>query len=134
MRKTRLSLAFAVIAFFAFIGFASAQTAKLQIIHNSADAAVDEVDIYVNGASFLTDVGFRQATNFMNVPAGVDLNIVVAPAGAGIENGVGPVTVNLTENETYIAIASGIVSASGYDPASPFSLEVFAGARETAVE
>ncbi|MBW6480124.1 MAG: DUF4397 domain-containing protein, partial [Bacteroidales bacterium] len=95
---------------------------------------VDEVDIYVNGASFLTDVGFRQATNFMNVPAGVDLNIVVAPAGAGIENGVGPFTVNLTENETYIAIASGIVSASGYDPASPFSLEVFAGARETAVE
>jgi hypothetical protein len=132
MRKTRLILAFAVIAFFSFIGFANAQTAKLQIIHNSADALVDEVDIYVNGNSFLTDVGFRQATNFMDVPAGVDLNIIVAPAGAGIGNGVGPITVNLTADETYIAIASGTVSATGYDPATPFSLEVFTPAREQA--
>ncbi|TVQ86845.1 MAG: DUF4397 domain-containing protein [Bacteroidetes bacterium] len=132
MRKTRLSLTFAVIVFFAFLGFTNAQTAKLQIIHNSADALVDEVDIFVNGDSFLTDVGFRQATNFMDVPAGVDLNIIVAPAGAGIDNGVGPITVNLTADETYIAIASGIVSATGYDPATPFSLEVFTPAREEA--
>ena len=108
--------------------------ARLQIIHNSADALVDEVDIFVNGDLFLEEVGFRQATPFMDVPAGVDLDIVVAPAGAGIGNGVGPLTVNLTADETYIAIASGIVSASGYDPAAPFTLEVFAGAREAAVE
>ncbi|MBP1469045.1 DUF4397 domain-containing protein, partial [Candidatus Chloroploca sp. M-50] len=108
--------------------------AKLQIIHNSADAAVEKVDIFVNGEEFLKDVGFRQATAFMDVPAGVDLNIVVAPAGAGIGNGVGPITVNLTENKNYIAIANGIVSATGYTPATAFSLDVFDMARLTAAD
>jgi sarcosine oxidase gamma subunit len=107
-------------------------TARIQIIHNSADAAVDEVDIYVNGDLFLEDFAFRTATPFVSVPAGVDLNIIVAPAGAGIANGVGPVTVNLTEGETYIAIANGIVSATGYDPATAFSLDVFPAGREAA--
>ncbi len=134
MRKTKLNLAFFALFLFAFIGSVSAQTARLQIIHNSADAAVETVDIFVNGAEFLTDVSFRQATGFMDVASGVDLNIVVAPADAGIENGVGPVTVNLTENETYIAVASGIVSESGYTPSEPFSLELYTGARESANE
>jgi hypothetical protein len=106
--------------------------ARLQIIHNSADAAVEEVDIFVNGDLFLSDFAFRTATPFVDVPAGVDLNIIVAPAGAGIANGVGPVTVNLTEGETYIAIANGIVSATGYDPATAFSLDVFPTGREAA--
>ena len=106
--------------------------ARLQIIHNSADAAVEVVDIFVNGNLFLEDFAFRTATPFVDVPAGVDLNIVVAPADAGIENGVGPVTVNLTEGETYIAIANGIVSGSGYDPAPSFSLDVYPMAREAA--
>jgi len=106
--------------------------ARMQIIHNSADAAVDEVDIFVNGDLFLSDFAFRTATPFVDVPAGVDLDIIVAPAGAGIANGVGPVTVNLTEGETYIAIANGIVSATGYDPATAFSLDVFAAGREAA--
>jgi hypothetical protein len=106
--------------------------ARIQIIHNSADAAVEEVDIFVNGDLFLSDFAFRTATPFVNVPAGVDLDIIVAPAGAGIGSGVGPVTVNLTEGETYIAIANGIVSADGYDPATAFSLDVFPTGREAA--
>jgi len=106
--------------------------ARIQIIHNSADAAVDEVDIFVNGDLFLSDFAFRTATPFVSVPAGVDLDIIVAPAGAGIGSGVGPVTVNLTEGETYIAIANGIVSATGYDPATAFSLDVFPTGREAA--
>ena len=110
------------------------ETARLQIIHNSADAVVEEVDIYVNGDLFLEDFAFRTATPFVSVPAGVDLDIIVAPAGAGIANGVGPVTVNLTEGETYIAIANGIVSASGYAPAPGFSLDVFPVGREAATE
>ena len=58
--------------------------ASLQIIHNSPDPAVDTVDVFVNGESFLTDVAFRSATAFTQVPAGVELSIEIAPAGQGI--------------------------------------------------
>ncbi|TVR41281.1 MAG: DUF4397 domain-containing protein, partial [Bacteroidia bacterium] len=106
--------------------------ARVQIIHNSADALVEEVDIFVNGDLFLENVGFRQATPFMDVPAGVDLDIVVAPAGAGIENGVGPITVQFDVDETYVVVAAGNVSAEGYDPVEPFALYVFDQGREEA--
>ncbi len=134
MRKTKLNLAFFALFLFAFISSVNAQTARLQIIHNSADAAVNSVDVYVNGDSLLTDFGFREATPFVDVPAGVALNIVVLPNGTPYTNDDGAVTVTLTAAETYIAIASGIVSTTGYSPAEPFSLELFTGARETANE
>jgi hypothetical protein len=43
-------------------------------------------------------------------------------------------TVNLDPGVNYIAVASGIVSASGYDPLTPFSLEVFPLALQSAQE
>ncbi len=108
--------------------------ARLQIIHNSADALVEEVDIFVNGDLFLEGVGFRQATPFLDVPAGVDLDLVIAPAGAGIENGVGPITVQFDADETYVVVAAGNVSDSGYDPVVPFELFLFdAGQEEAAI-
>jgi len=99
--------------------------AYVQIIHNSADELVEVVDIYADGEIVLENVGFRQATPFLEVPAGVDLDLVITPAGEGIEVGVGPITVNFDVDETYIVVAAGIVSDAGYDPAEPFGLFVF---------
>lgn len=106
--------------------------ARVQIIHNSADALVDVVDIFVNDEIFLEDVAFRQATPFMDVPAGVDLDFVVTPADAGIESGVGPVTVNFVADGTYVVVAAGNVSDTGYDPVQPFALYTFDAGREQA--
>jgi len=111
------------------IGFSSAfaqnGTANLQIIHNSPDPAVSSVDIFVNGDEFLTDVDFRAATAFTEVPAGVELNIQIAPAGTGIDAAVGPFTYTLEEDENYVVIASGVVDEESYPDAQTFSLEVF---------
>ncbi len=106
--------------------------ARVQIIHNSADALVNVVDIFVNDEVFLEDVAFRQATPFMDVPAGVDLDFVVTPADAGIESGVGPVTVNFVADGTYVVVAAGNVSDTGYDPVQPFGLYAFDAGREQA--
>lgn len=54
----------------------SAQTARLQVIHNAPEPTVD---IYVNGALLLNDFTFRSATPFIDVPANVVLSIAVAP-------------------------------------------------------
>jgi hypothetical protein len=116
---------------------AAAQTARVQVIHNSADAAAGVVDVYVNGGAVpaINDFAFRTATPFIDLPAGVDLEIGIAPGNSTGPQDIIPgltFTYNLADGETYVLVANGIVSPSGYDPAVPFDLHVFAGAREAA--
>ncbi len=40
-------------------------------------------------------------------------------------------TTTLADGETYVVVADGIVSPTGYNPAPAFNLEVYAGAQET---
>jgi len=108
------------------------QVANLQIIHNSPDPAVSSVDIFVNQEEFLAAVDFRTATSFVEVPAETDLEIQIAPAGAGIENAVGPITVNLALGENFIAVASGVLDPAAFTDAAAFSLELFTGAQTEA--
>jgi len=111
-----------------------APMARIQIIHNSADLAAEAVDVFVNGDLFVPDFAFRTATPFVDVPAEVELAIDIAPAGSGIEGSVGTFNVTLDADETYVIMANGIVSASGYEPNIAFDLYPFAGAREAATQ
>ncbi|MDV7393980.1 DUF4397 domain-containing protein, partial [Arthrospira platensis SPKY1] len=107
---------------------------RLQVIHNSADLAAQSVDVFVNGDILLPGFKFRTASPFVTVPAEVELSIDIAPAGAGIENSVGTFDFTLAADETYIAIANGIVSADGYEPSIAFDIYPYAGAREAAMD
>lgn len=109
------------------------QTARVQVIHNSADAAAASVDIWLNDVPLFPAVDFRTASPFVNAPAGVDFDISIQPAGS--VDTVGAVyrtTLNLTAGETYVVVANGIVSSSGYSPAPAFGLDVFPMGREAA--
>jgi hypothetical protein len=110
--------------------FSDVSSARIQLIHNAADLAADTVDVFVNGELFLPDFAFRTATPFVDVPADVELTIDIAPAGAGIENSVFDITVEFDVDETYVIVANGIVSETGYDPVEPFTIYPFAPARE----
>ena len=83
MRNTSLIMVAALLALSSITALAG--TAELQIIHNAADPGTAVVDIYVNeGATpFIDDFAFRAATPFVEVPAGVNLNIGVAPGSSG---------------------------------------------------
>ncbi|TXB64306.1 DUF4397 domain-containing protein [Vicingus serpentipes] len=130
MKKLVYKLALGV---FLIPSIAFSQTARLQIIHNSADAIADPVDIYVNGVLLHNDVPFRAATAFENVPAGVTLNVGIAPgASSSVLDTVANFPVVLTANETYVVVADGIVSSTGYSPAQPFGLAVYGMGRESA--
>ena len=84
--------------------------ARLQVIHNSADPAVEVVDIYVNDDLFLNDFAFRDATPFVDVPAEVELGIGIAGSDSeGPEDIIATIPVTLENNQTYVAFANGVL-------------------------
>jgi len=118
---------FAVLADGTFLELESVEnTANLQIIHNSPSPTVD---IWVNDDLFLTDVEYRTATSFVEVPAGVNLNVGIASAGSSTPDDI---LVNfdflLDPDENYVVVANGIID----DQETPFNLDVVAPARLSA--
>ena len=108
-------------------------TARLQVIHNSPDAAAAVVDVYVNGDLFIDDFAFRTASEFVTAPAGVPLNLQIAPGSStSAADAIFSQEVTLDANQTYIVIANGIVSPTGYSSAPNFGLSIFVGGREVA--
>jgi hypothetical protein len=107
--------------------------ARLQVIHNSADALAASVDIYFNGDLLEDDFDFRTATPFIDVPAEVENEIAIAPStSTSVGDAVATVPVTFSTGETYVAIANGILSPSGYSPAPAFSLDTYTMGQETA--
>ena len=113
----------------------SAQTARLQVIHNCADDAADSVDVYLNGNLLLDDFAFRTATPFINAPAGSPINIDIAPkTSTSVANSIYNLDTTLASGETYVAVAAGItgLSSTSYSAAPAFELDLMAMGREAA--
>lgn len=107
--------------------------ARLQVIHNSPYAAASMVDVYVNGALLpaLDDFSFRDATPYIDVPAGVEITLDITAATA--TDNSSPVfskTVVLAEDTTYIAVAGGDPTQAEGDTA--FDIFVSDRGRESA--
>jgi hypothetical protein len=93
------------------------------------------VDIYLNGGATpaLDNVAFRTATAFLDLPAESEIVVGIAPGtSTGPAGIIASFPFTLVNGASYIIVANGIVSATGYNPAPAFSLDVFAGAREEA--
>lgn len=106
--------------------------ARIQVIHNSADALAATVDVYLNGEMLIDDFDFRTASSYIDIDAEVENVIDIAPgASTSVAQSVATVQVTLTTGETYVAIANGILSPAGYTPAPGFSLDVFNMGQET---
>ena len=54
-----------------------APVAYVQVIHNSADPIAAVVDLYVNDETKLDNVAFRDATGYLELPAGQEIRISV---------------------------------------------------------
>jgi len=102
------------------------EVARLQVIHNSPSPTVD---VYVNGDTLLQDFDFRDATEFLTVPAGVELNIGIAAGDSeSVDDTLANFPVTLVNGETYVATAGGVVG----DMNTPFELQINASAQESA--
>jgi hypothetical protein len=122
------------LAFLCCALFAMAQTANVQVIHNSPTPGTNSgptVDIYVNGNLLapLTGVPFRAATGFLPVPSGVDItvDVKVSPSTPADPN-VGSFDLGqLADGANYVVTANGIAG----DMMNPFQLSIN-GAAQTA--
>ena len=115
--------------------FLNTQTARVQVIHNSADAAAETVDVYLNETLLIPNFEFRTASPFVDAPAGLEIELSVAPPNSsGVEDAIYTAAVTLSADETYIVVADGIVSGSGYNPPQSFGLQIYDMGRELAAE
>jgi hypothetical protein len=109
------------------------QTARVQVIHNSADAAVSVVDVWLDNTLLLDNFAFRTASPFVDAPAGVEFTVAIKDQNStSPENPIWSENYTLADGETYILIANGIVSPTGYEPNQPFNIYVNAMGREVA--
>lgn len=105
----------------------SSPTASLQVIHNAADPAAAQVDVYLDDTRILNDFAFRTATPFVTVPA--ERNFTVGIAGGG-SSSVADTLVSfdfeLNDGENYIVFANGVLNPASF-AANPESLETAFG-------
>ncbi len=106
---------FAALANGTVVAFPAASVARLQVIHNAADPAADSVDVYVNGNLLLNDFAFRTATPYIDVPAGVLLNIGVAGGNsASVNDTLKNFQVTLANGGEYLAVANGVLNPANF--------------------
>ncbi len=115
-----------------------AQTAKIQLIHNSADIALATIDLYLDGVLWLDDLPYHSASSFVTVPAGAPIQLHIAFGNStSVTDAVASFTYNLTDNRHYILVADGIISANLYMPgnagAKAFDLKKYDDAFTTAL-
>jgi len=92
---------------------ASAQTADVQIIHNSPDPLAATVDIYVDGGLALDDFNYLDATPVIPLPAGTEIVIGVAGGdSSGPKDILASFPVTLMSGESYVVMAAGVLDGS----------------------
>ncbi len=117
MKKNPLLKLQSTLILLAFTFGLKAQTAELQVIHNAADPAAQQVDVYVNGTLALDNFAFREATPFLTLPAGTLLNIGVAPGNStSVNDTLKNFQVTLMAGQRYVAIANGVLNPAAFAP------------------
>lgn len=80
------------------------------------------VDVYLNGDLLIDDFVFRTATPFIDAPATIDFTVAIAPSNStSAGDAIYTQVFNLADGGTYVVVASGIVSGSGYNPLQPLA-------------
>jgi len=116
---------------------------RLQAIHNCADAAANQVDVWLKSSATGTNAiliadnfTFRTATPFIDIPTAQVVTLSIAPpTSTSVASALANFTYNLVPTSKYQLIASGILTPVGYTPnsvAAPFNLIANSSVRERA--
>lgn len=107
------------------------QTAEVQVIHNSPDISIKEVDIWINNQPAVDSLYFRTATPYVELPAGSPLVVSVMPPSVNDTSlALHTETLSLMADSSYVVIASGFIDNALYDSIRPFRLATMRTHRE----
>lgn len=116
---TQLKKLFFVIVALSATLLSNAQTAKVQVIHNSADPAAASVAVWIidgmNATKAIDNFQFRDATGYVDLPAGTPIKIAFSASGAmNVSDTIAGLTteVTLMQNSSYIVMALGNIGAN----------------------
>lgn len=116
MKKNRFTLV-AFLLFACATAKVNAQTAKMQIVHNSPDITVDSVDVWANDVKIVNDLPFRKATQMLTIDSG-DYVITISQKGSTDSSAafsllkVEPFRIDTSK--TYLAFITGVVDTNLY--------------------
>lgn len=117
------------LVFTALIG--QAQTSRVQLIHNSPDSALTQVDIWVDTVRVADNLVFRRATAFLDLSFGTHTLSVTHMNSTDTSNAILKDTFHFGLDTSYVAVLAGLVSA-GYTANQPLALHCFDLAHEQA--
>lgn len=66
------------------VGWVNAQTARVQVIHNSADTSAATVDVWLDNTLAIDDLNFRTATPFLELPSNTPVDITIQPSNSTV--------------------------------------------------
>ncbi|MEM1043721.1 MAG: DUF4397 domain-containing protein, partial [Bacteroidota bacterium] len=97
-----------------------AQTANVQVIHNAADPGAAVVDIYIDAVSSddpaIEDLAFRDATGYLELPAGSEIVVTVAPGDSESDaDGLASFPFTLDDGVNYQLIANGVLDPTQFE-------------------
>ncbi len=105
--------------------------ARINLIHNSPDLSIAIVDVYLDDKLVLDDFGFRTSSGYIDFPAEIHQSIAFAPSNSNsVADAFTSIPLFLENEQTYVAVVSGIFNPEGYLPAPPFQLLIQSNATE----
>ncbi len=98
--------------------------ARVQLIHNSPDPALDTVDVYLEDSLLVDNFVFRQATPFFSIPAGQTLYVGFAPANStSSSDTILAFPAEFPPNAILIGTAIGVLDPGNFVP-NPNGLDI----------
>jgi hypothetical protein len=120
--------------FAASLQSAIGQSRLVQIIHNSADTALTELDIYVNDSLVADNLAFRTATAFLTVPdqqGDTPTRIYINPSNS-LDTADYYLRSDIpSEAGNYLAAVAGTLFQTPYTPQQTFRIDYLSNARIT---
>ncbi len=102
-----------------------AQTARVQAIHNCPDPGAATVDVWLNDALLLDNFDYKEASPYIDAPAGIAFDLsVCAPNSTDTVGAIFRKSFTLANNGTYVVVAGGGLAENGN---TAFDLRAYGG-------